>query len=305
MNIQNLIPKGEWKSTGEYVIRCPFCGDSKSHNHCHINVIEKIFHCFFCGEGGHLGKLFRKLGLDLPTEPHDRVPLERTPVDTLDFEQFQPLWADMNPHASMARDYLQKRGFSIEEIREYDLRITHSTDNKWYGRVLFPVKEEERIVCTVGRAYLEFIQPKYLYPHRGETLLTAGESLYAPAGMNPGPMKSITLVEGVFDAISVVRNLFPETLPIALLGKILKEPQLYKILKYPENIDITVMLDADAPEDNLRVAKQLSAYNRPVWVATIKGGDPASVPPEEVERAWRFSQRFSFDLEMEMKLGRM
>ena len=305
MNIQTLIPRGEWRGNGEYVIRCPFCGDSKSHNHLSINVVEGIFHCFFCGEGGRIQKLFRKLGIETTGYVHSTAPVAEVRTE-IDFQSFASLSSLSTGRSELylAKEYLRTRDVNQNTIMHFDLRYCPDPESKWYGRVLVPVKEHDRVVCFVARSYLEFVRPKYLYPHRGETLLTAGECIFTTMENDPAEIGEIVLVEGVFDALSVHRRTCSH-FPIALMGKTLKDPQLYKILKYSPAIPITTMLDADAPNDNLKLAKQLTAYGRKVKVASLSVGDPDSASPEELEVVLENAKPFSFELEMKMKIGRL
>lgn len=303
MNIQHLIPGGDWKYNGEYVIRCPYCGDAKTHNHLHINVSEKVFHCFHCGEGGYLQKLFRKLGiqavldLDSPSLPPE------TPSE-LQFKDFFPIVTSHHTCSNLARNYLEKRGITTDEMFAYDMRITTYEDSPWYGRVLIPVMEHSRMVCVVGRSYLEFIKPKYLYPRRGETLLTAGETLYMPRDIESSRFQGVVIVEGVFDALSVARKAL-DFYPVSILGKHLNWPQRAKILRFHRDSPLLVMLDADALEDSLKLAKDLASYDRKVYLALLKQGDPDTATSEELAQAIEESRSFSFETEQYLRLGKM
>lgn len=46
-----------------WVFRCPYCGDSKTENHGHLNVSKNmpVFRCVRCGQGGHIKQLLDHL----------------------------------------------------------------------------------------------------------------------------------------------------------------------------------------------------------------------------------------------------
>lgn len=305
MNIQTLIPNGQWKSNGEYVIKCPFCGDSKSHDHLHVNVELKRFYCFYCGKGGHISTLFLKLGLYVK-DLESKVPVLEKPQD-IKFEDFTPLGqaTQWTHSAILARDYLIRRGVTEYEISFFDMRVTYDEQSKWYGRVIIPICEMDRVVCFAGRSYIDWVVPKYLFPRRGETLLTTAETLFTLGEYWVESPKSVVIVEGIFDALAVRRRARRDLFPVAVMSKTLKDPQLYKLLALPQPVEFIIMLDADAHWDGVQLAKKLSGYGRDVKLALLKQGDPDSCSIDELNQTLEKAEPFSFEVEMAVKMGNL
>ena len=280
-DISSLLAKGEWKGNGEFCIRCPFCGDSPSHSHLYINIENNWFHCFYCGKGGPASCLGIKMG-DLPEFTYTTPVVH--PFNLDEFSKVVP--------GTLAYSYLTMRGVTDEEILSRNMRF--SLSGKYYGRVIVPIKEANRVVCMVARSFLPVIEPKYLFPSTGETLLTSSNSLFGYDLLVKA--SSVIIVEGVFDALAVMRK---TKLPaVALMGKQLKEGQKNKL----HQIDVEryyVMLDADAFSENVTVSRTLAAYlpNR-VYVCELKRGDPDVASETELVEVLRRSVPFSMEVEV-------
>lgn len=306
MNIEQLIPNGEWKSDYEYVIRCPFCGDATSHNHLHINIENRVFYCFYCGKGGPLSTLLGKLGISGKFQVEKRIQAKE-PI-LLDFERFTPLDHRCVPGAAAAYKYLEQRGVPREESVLYNMRLSLEESSPWYGRIIIPIYERGQVVCFVGRSFFDFVTPKYLFPHRGQTLLTSHETIFIPHWdrnrifSNMGTYTAV-IVEGMFDALSLRRVFDRQFYPIALLGKSMSEAQLYKVLNLPNTSEFCVMLDADAHWDSMKVAKLLASYGKEVHVALLKKGDPDTTDRFMLSELVATAPRFSWEMEMQVKLS--
>jgi hypothetical protein len=57
-----ISPKVFKENHSEFMLRCPYCGDSKKDNsktRLYISKKQPVFNCFNCGESGHIYKLFK------------------------------------------------------------------------------------------------------------------------------------------------------------------------------------------------------------------------------------------------------
>ena len=274
--IEAVFPDGEWASEEEYLIQCQFCGDAASHNHLYINVVKRLFHCYYCGEAGHLSSLLKQFGGNVVLA--DRImtaPAKRkVVVEPTDFNSFLPLNDGCSSKGWTAIHYLTSRGISRTEIELYQLR--YAEEGRYQGRIIIPIFEAdgEEVVCFTSRSYSDQ-EPKYLMPHKGETRLTCAEVLYGQHWVRA--YRKVVLVEGAFDAMAVNRKLGNEFCGVALMSKKMNPPQLTKLLRLDEETEFFVALDPDAMKESLLIAKALTEYGRNVRVVRLEGGDPASL----------------------------
>ena len=92
LNIEQIFPGGEWKNEDEYIIRCPICGDHRTHNHCHLNPQKGVYHCFYCGEGGSLARLIKEYAEEKgQVEPRKGI-IEKKKHPETDFEKFSKIY---------------------------------------------------------------------------------------------------------------------------------------------------------------------------------------------------------------------
>lgn len=103
---------------GEWLIRCPFCGDSKnqSHAHCYVNREHGAYMCHRCGESGSFYDLQRQFG-DEPF-PNAREEAEKAIVWRSATEHFQDDLLDSTKSLTYLRE---ERGLEPATIGKYRL----------------------------------------------------------------------------------------------------------------------------------------------------------------------------------------
>lgn len=300
MTIDEIF-EGVWILDVEYLIQCPYCGDHHTHDHCYINVEKQVFVCHYCGESGVLKKLLKDFGDG--AKVLKKAGRERKKYNRITSEEFEKLWivtGTKGTNDKLALRYLRERGLTRLEIEKYDIR--YASNGRYFGRVIIPVYEENEMVCFIARSFLDFVEPKYLFPHHGETKLTTNEAIFgyddAMKTTRDGLQENFVLVEGVFDAMAVNKSTCD--IGLAIMSKSLSEGQLYKLLK----LDgwFFIMLDPDAKKDALKVAEKLSAYGREVKIAFLQDKDPAASFREDIAEALYASKEFSHELEIQIKL---
>jgi len=296
MQIEDIFD-GVWQPSGEFLIRCPVCGDNPTHNHCFINLKKATFYCHFKGCTGWLGELVKEYK-DVDLEPRLGI-TEKKKYPPVDFNQFNMVTGIEDSNDRLAMAYLKKRGISKDEIELHNIGYCTNTTNRYYGRIILPITENEEIVCLSARSFLPFIKPPYLFPHFGETVCTAGEVIwgYDLAQIYRGGM--VVLVEGVFDAIAVNQKSIRNGYGLALLNKAMTKSQLSKLLKLDRRVGFYIMLDADARKDSLKIARKLSNYSRQVYLCFLPEGDPASISKEQYDLVMNEAEEFDDELEME------
>ena len=144
MQIEDIFD-GIWQASGEFLIRCPVCGDNPTHNHCFINLKKKTYYCHFKGCTGWLGDLLKEYK-DVDLEPRVGI-TEKKKHPLVDFNQFNMVTGIEDSNDRLAMAYLKKRGISKDEIELYGIGYCTNTNNRYYGRIILPIVENEEIVC--------------------------------------------------------------------------------------------------------------------------------------------------------------
>ena len=288
---------GVWQASGEFLIRCPVCGDNPTHNHCFINLQKKTYYCHYQGCTGWLGGLVKEYK-DVDLEPRQGI-IEKKKYSPVDFNQFNMVTGIENSNDRLAMAYLKKRGISKDEIELYNIGYCTNTSNRYYGRIILPITENEEVVCLSARSFLPFIKPPYLFPHYGETICTAGEVIWGYDYAQVYSKGAVTLVEGIFDAIAINKKTEMNMYGLALLNKAMTKAQQGKLLKLDKRVRFYIMLDADARKDSLKIARELSNYGRQVYLCFLPEGDPASISKEQYDLVMNEAEEFDDELEME------
>jgi hypothetical protein len=323
INIQELFPDGKWESSTEYCISCPYCGDAKDHSHCFVSIVKGIFHCFYCGEAGSITKLINDHADRLATTPEydSAVPtykeVDAPVVKEIEFENFRrvPLLeqqpADEFSLGHKAWRYLHERGLSDIEIHVYDIRYVPT--GRYAGRVIIPVKEAGSVVCFSARSFLDSaVKPKYLFPAKGETILSASDSIFNYEKIeNPTrSLQTVVITEGIFDAIAVERLRLPDTICVSTLSKNITDAQAKKLLATRVNRKFIIMFDSVVKDANIkhdigRAAKILveSVADVDVFVAILPTNDPAASTREEIYQAINKAGKFTYMSGMELAMA--
>lgn len=258
---------GDWYPSGGQMNfqHCPVCGSDEKK--VYVDPKTGAWVCFeFCGKGGYID-----VGLDDAAPGADLLALlDPTPEVVVWSETELPPW---EPLSITAVRYLMGRGIGDWESKRLGLV-------EWveHGRILIPYFSEGELIFWTSRLYSDFL-PEGAKKYWGQP---GHKPLYVPQGMDPTGSDSLTLVEGVFDAIRVAQAGCPvvavggKTLPAWLSKNFLTLANKYGI--------INVMLDEDALDKALGIQDFLSARTSiPVNVVPIPG-DPGDLPKHEIRR---------------------
>lgn len=167
------MPNLGYQTNGEYIIRCPACGDSSNpqHGHLYVNFDKGTFNCFRCGYSGKL---------DVPFLMKNDISLsyfsESTHKEKSDkIQEFYPF-------------QYSKRYSSIElsSVKYKDSYWDYSDMyNQWGHRVGY---------------HLRHNTPKMAHT----TITEHGRGIiwpYAPKPLKSSYSKPLVIVEGIYDAI--------------------------------------------------------------------------------------------------------
>lgn len=236
------------KTSDEHIHFCPFCHHHKKK--MNINVETQKWHCWVCdAKGQSIFYLLRKLNVDknqlsvikkiygeqssytstvkeekvqlfLPREFHG---LSKEP------KGFKPLFK----HAKL---YLKNRGITKEDIIKYN--IGYCEDGLYIGRIIIPsYGESGDLNYFIARTFFDNEDYHYKNPPVSKNIIALGNHI--------DWSQPITLVEGIFDAIAVKRNVIP------LFGKFIPK-ELMEAIFINKVKTINILLDEDAQKQALR-----------------------------------------------------
>lgn len=240
--------------------RCPSCGREDKYG---LNIYGNRTNCFRCGyhptpfqlvlelEGLNdyleVKKFLNLYGGEEYLEPVIKR-IER--IDTVLPEGFKSLKVGNNFIAKQARKYIKSRGFDIEDMSYKGWG--YGTKGTYLGYIIIPFYINGKLVYYNTRIFMGS-GPKYNNPSIEE--FGIGKSLVIYNLDALGLYDEICLLEGVFNAETVGEN------AIAMGGKKVSDYQISIIVKSPVKF-VTLILDPDALEDSIRVAKELSYHKK-------------------------------------------
>jgi len=302
------------KDGTEHMVECPFCDTDKAK--CAVNPGKGVFQCWVCTEKGPVQKLlFHLRDLKIITQADidavmvgKGIPALSDAIQVLKpkaAKKKEQYWSNIIPcvypphtqelmtmmaHNTLegrlrraAIEYLNNRGVTDENIKEFRLALCTELGSPYYGHIFFPAlgKWGRQLTFWTTRSILPNPEPKSLHASGKYSRFSAKQIL-----MNEHLVVGTTVVlcEGPFDAISIMNATGYPACP--LLGKIFHEYQ-FNLLKDEKKIErVYVCLDPDAREfqDNIthKFTKPIKTY-----VVLLEGGDPNEVSPETLRAAFQ------------------
>ena len=262
---------GRFYRTGEeFLFRCPECTHHK--NKLSVNVDKNAFKCWICDYSGrNISRLIRRFGnfkqieswreLDGSVDVNDfeESIFGTEEVETLEEQiglpkEFTSLANGNKSIGSLsARKYLKSRGITEKDIVRW--KIGYCSEGEYANRIIVPSFGLTGY-CNyfVSRTYIDDWM-KYKNPPVEKDIIF--NHLYI------NWKESITLVEGVYDAIVAG----PSAIPI--LGSTLKEnSKLFQELA-ANNTTIYIALDPDVEKKALRLINNLMEYGIEVYKINI------------------------------------
>jgi hypothetical protein len=286
MNIKDFLikkfPDHRFKGT-EFSIRCvnKECEDNYKNNKYKlgINVITGKFHCWRCGLKGSSFSYFLKLINEKPiqikqvSEIKQRIfnmikftkTNEKTIINKIELPEHC-----INPLTSnLAMDYLKNRNITKEHINYYDLQ--YSTMGKFAYRIILPVYDyAKNLIYYQGRHIFNGI-PKTLNPK-----IDKSGAIFNYNNISKDK-DYLIITEGGFDCMTVF-----DSNCIALFGKELTDKQLHKIKLLNWIKRVVIMLDGDAWEFSLKMAKKLKKFSYNIGLIKLDDDDPNELGHKEV-----------------------
>jgi DNA primase len=250
--LDNTLGVGSSLKGNEQAHHCPFCHHYKKK--LQINLETQNWHCWVCDSKGRtIQSLLRKLNVDIrdiqkirdiygddaPNTKNDEFVIKlQLPSE---FKSLSKPPKGFNPNYKQALHYLSVRGIGVNEILKYN--IGYCSDGLYGGRIIIPSYDSNgELNYFVARSYYEDNTMKYKNPPVSRNVIVFENQI----NWN----QPLILVEGVFDAFSVKRNVIP------LLGKFFPTKLKDKIFEMGVK-EVTIMLDSDAVDDSTKHAQFL------------------------------------------------
>lgn len=279
-------------------ICCPSCpqnGESPDTRfRLSINLENGACLCFNCGfkrKSNSFTVILKELNLNVDRVDTDPETEKETEAPQLpqDFQLLDRAESDLD---KIAIRYLRSRGITPEQVLHH--RIGVSLTGRYAYRIVFPVRDDKKLMGIVARDFTDRQEPRYLNS-------TGDKGLYNCNGQD---CKTVVLSEGIFKSLRIERlnTGFPS---MALLGKFVSEVQLEQ-LKRRGCKEVILWADPDKPGrmgattvcDRLAELGYLVGVVWPIW-------QPADEEPlEAMQTAWNTRvQGWSWRLRQRILLG--
>jgi len=293
--IESIIGKGKKLRNEEVAFHCPFCHHHKKK--LQINLNTQLWQCWVCGSKGRkIYQLFRKLKaskkffekLNEYTGDSDYTPSEKKYDNVKLPDEYKRMInvEKNNPEFRNALHYLRSRNITKEDILKYD--IGYCETGPYTKMVIIPSYDNNgELNFFTGRSYYKDSSFKHKNPQVSKDII--GLELYI------NWEEPIILVEGVFDAMAVKRNVIP------LFGKLVLDKLKTMVVKNGVK-DIYVALDKDARKKALTVCDYFYSNGINVYLVDLDDMDPSDLGFDQITKIIKETKIMSqMDL-MQMKI---
>ena len=260
------------KGGEEILVFCPSCKHHKRK--LNINTKTGFYQCWVCGfSGKSFNSLLKKIkapaeyyGIlckDVPKKSLINIKEEKK-ILSLPVE-YKPLYEKTNDiQYKHALNYCLNRNISTIDIVRYN--IGYCSSGLFINRIIVPSYDAQgKLNFYCGRSFHDGYL-KYRLCDGSKDII--GFELFTDFN------QPITLVEGVFDAMSVKYNAIP------LFGKTLSKSLKLKLIENrPPRVN--VLLDNDAFESSLKICDFLLSNNIETYLVQLDGKDPNELGHEK------------------------
>jgi DNA primase len=271
--IESVLGKGRSTARNNAAFTCPFCHHSKPKLELQIRTNDKKenpWHCWSCDEKGKtVSSLFKKL-----KAPQHKIQdlyslikpgtKQETVVNALSLpKEFIPLSCASQMdgmsaiEAKHAIKFLKQRGITENDVLKYN--IGFCANGNFAHRIVVPSYDEHgNLNYFSTRTYRKDEPQKYKNPPAGRNII--GWEYYINWNV------PLILVEGIFDALTIKRNVIP------LFGKSISEELMKKIVGSQVQ-KVYIALDNDALKDAIKHCEKLLSYGKEVYLVELDGKD--------------------------------
>ena len=301
--LESILGKSKPTSKGNHSFHCPFCNHHKPKLEINLQTNEKKenpWHCWVCNTKGKTIKtLFKALKISgskseqldtiiIPGKREEVVYNQvQLPNEFISFSNLPQLNKVQEILVRQALHFLKKRGLTKEQIQKYNIGCC--LEGEYEHRIIIPSYDENgRLNYFMARSFDADANRKYKNPSVQNKDIIGLEYFInweAP----------IVLVEGIFDALTIQRNVIP------LFGKTLSEA-LMKKLVLSDTEKVYVALDKDAQREALQHCQTLMSFGKEVYLVEMNGKDANEIGFENFLNIIENTYPLTFEKIMGIKL---
>lgn len=304
----NYRTSGSNVSSGSAVIHCVWCGQADESEHLSVSLEGKGFQCWRNRQhaGRNPAKLIQALlncsweqaaeisgqGKALPNDFMNKIkmtlqkPVTQEQVNRLklpiEFKRFSKL-----PSCRMYLEYINSRGFTIKDAEEYE--VYYSTIGNYKGRIIFTVKQDNKMVGWTGRTIFSSENVRYKTLTNDLEKAEQNGEIAAPKPISDYLLfydrlvkidaDTIVLCEGPFDAwkVSILGNYIGVCSTCFFTSSLSKAQAnlLHEIL--PKFKNRFLLLDQNTFSKAQRIGADLSALDVVIKKMPAHISDPAEI----------------------------
>ena len=311
---------------------CPF--HAEKHPSFYVYPEQQSWHCFGCNNGGDvfsfimkkqnidfgeaLRQLAQKAGVVIPSKFEPGMESEEKQklyqVNQAAAQYFHNLLLN-SPAGKKARDYVAKRGFTEQTIKDFQLGYSANsweelkkylaerdytekdmldagliieaegkkTHDRFRNKLMFPILDIRGRVTGFGGRALDDSMPKYTNSPQTPLFDKSG-TIY---GINLAKdavreQEQAVIVEGYMDVITAHQNGFKNV--VASMGTAVTERQVNTLKRLTRNLSLALDADAAGEEAMLRTVGYENTLDAEIKVITLpEGKDPDDVIKDDIE----------------------
>jgi DNA primase len=300
--VESVLGKSKSTARHNVAVPCPFCHHSKPKLEIQLHTNEKKenpWHCWVCGEKGKtLISLFKKIkapshriqeltNLIKPgskiVEVNQTVSLPKEFISLHNVDSLDTITAIEAKHAIK---FLKKRGITENDILKYGIGFCPS--GPYNHRIVVPSHDANGDLNYFStRTYRDDEPQKYKNPSVGRNII--GWEYYINWDV------PLVLVEGIFDALTIKRNVIP------LFGKDISETLMKKIVGSQVQ-KIYIALDNDALKQAIKHCETLLSYGKEVYLVELGGKDANEIGFENFLNSIEQTQPLNFSTLINKKI---
>lgn len=275
VRLEEVLGKGVKTARTNHAFHCPFCNHSKKKLEVDLHTDENgknYWACWVCSAKGQtINSLLNRLPISLDKKGSILSLIKKGPSLVSDYkyveqltlpESFKPLSQASTESFTVRRylKYLYKRGLTDVDIITYN--IGYCTKGDYSGRIVIPsYNENNELNFYIGRSIDPNHYPKYKNPPGDKELIFFENRINWDL--------PVTLVEGVFDAMTAKRNAIP------ILGT--NPPKLLLKRLIERRVDtVYIALDKEALDKALSLSMKVLPLVSKVYLVELDQEDPSS-----------------------------
>lgn len=270
--------EGKNVTSGWTEINCIFCG---AENHLGIGPDGQNYHCWVCGEKGHITNLIRELESFSWSQAQSRFEEYSDDLEPLIIEKPTArklkLPTLLDTALPIQKKYLKRRRFNIDHlIEEYKIKFFPQVGKRNFC-IYAPIIMDGRTVSFVACDTTSKKELKYDNCSIEESIISPKHCLYNIDSVKP--KGSVLIVEGITDDWRMGAGC------VATLGTEFTVEQIELLLER-EIKQAFIMYDFNATNEALRLYTMLNPLI-PTEILELDEGDPADLTDEE---AWEIKR---------------